>query len=144
MRKPSESTNVLAFPPRASSRASSYPRRTLAPIPGNMTCLVLIKHYETPKALLVSDDGDEARAVWLPRSMLILEPGDRGEFIVATLPKLIAERKRLTPRAIDHRSEWGELRLRLLVEAQSLAARNRNRLRNYRSPLPYPGRNAFA
>lgn len=142
MRNPSE-TNILRFPPRASTRALSFPRRALAPIPGNLTCLVLIRRYETPRAILVSDDGDEAKAVWLPKSMLILEPGDR-EFIVATLPRIIAERKRLYPRSIDHRSEWGELRLRLLVEAQSLAARNRNRLRNFRDPLPFPGRNAFA
>jgi len=144
MRKPSESTNIVRFPPRASGRALSFPRRALAPIPGNLTCLVLIKHHETDKALKVSDDGDASKAVWLPRSMLIIEPGDRGEFIVATLPKLIADRKRLYPRSIDHRSEWGEARLRLLVEAQSLAARNRNRLRSYRDPLPFPGRNAFA
>lgn len=143
MRNPSD-PNVLKFPPRASTRALSFPRRALAPIPGNLTCLVLIRHFETPTALLVSDDGDAAKAVWLPKSMLILEPGDRGEFIVATLPKIIAERKRLYPRSIDHASEWGELRLRLLVEAQSLAARNRNRLRNFRDPLPFPGRNMFA
>lgn len=94
MRKPS---NVVAFPPRAASRPNSYPRRTLAPIPGNLTCLVLIKHAETEKALLVSDNGDPSKARWVPKSMLMIEPGDRGEFIVATMPKLIAEQRGLYP-----------------------------------------------
>jgi hypothetical protein len=143
MRKSLESSNVVTFPPRASSRALSFPRRTLAPIPGSMTCLVLVKHGETEKALLVSDNGDESKAVWCPKAMLIVEKSDSGIFIVATLPKSVAEQKRLYPRWID-RDAFTVAQLRNLSEAESLAARNRNRLRNYRDPLPYPGRNAFA
>jgi hypothetical protein len=140
MRNPSKSADIVRFPARPSV---SYPRRTLAPIPGNMTCLVLIKHGETAKALLVSDNGDQSRARWCPKSMLIIEPGDRGKFLVATMPKLIAEQRSFYPRPID-REAFTETQLRLLCEAESLAARNRNRLRNHQGSLPYPGRNAFA
>jgi hypothetical protein len=140
MRKPSESSNVVTLP----SRPASFPRRQLAPIPGNLTCLVLIKHSETEKALRVSDNGDELQAVWIPKSMVILEPGERGNILVVTLLKVIADQKRLYPRIIDHTSGWTEAQLRALSEAESLAARNRNRLRNRRDPLPFPGRNAFA
>lgn len=30
-------------------------------------------HHQTDKAVLVSDDGDEKRAVWVPKSMCELE-----------------------------------------------------------------------
>jgi hypothetical protein len=140
MRKPAETSNVTQFP----QRQGSFPRRTLAPIPGQLTCLVLIRHSETARALLVSDNGDPFRSVWIPKSVLVIEKGERGDFLVATFPKLIAERKNLHPRFIDHSSGWTEAQLKHLCEAESLAARNRNRLRKHRDPLPYPGRNAFA
>ena len=140
MRKQPGTSNVTQFP----QRLAPFPRRTLAPIPGQLTCLVLIRHSETPRALLVSDSGDPLRAVWIPKSVLVIEKGERGDFLVATFPKLIADRKNLHPRWIDHASCWSETQLRHLADAESLAARTRNRLRKHRDPLPYPGRNAFA
>lgn len=138
---PSSSGNVTAFP----SRPNSYPRRSLAPIPGNMTCLVLIKHMATEKALKLSDNGDASKAAWCPKSMLIIDPKDRGIFIVATLPKFVAEQNDLHPRWIDVEARgFTPEQIVQLGEAQSLAARKRNQLRNHRDPLPYPGRNAFA
>lgn len=31
-------------------------------------------HYETDAAILVSDDGDKAHAVWLPKRLVEFEP----------------------------------------------------------------------
>jgi hypothetical protein len=39
--------------------------------------IVLHKHHETPKAFLVSETGDDDKAVWLPKSQV--EEGDAGK-----------------------------------------------------------------
>ena len=143
MRNPSKSSNVPSRP--QVERTASYPRRTLAPIPGNLTCLVLVRHMATAKAVKVSDNGDPSKAVWCPRSMLILDPVERGIFLVATLPKFVAEQNDLHPRFIDAEKLGLTIAQAVqLAEAESLAARKRNQLRNHRDPLSYPGRNAFA
>ena len=36
--------------------------------------LLLCRHAETARAVLVSDDGDAAKAVWLPLSQCEVEP----------------------------------------------------------------------
>ena len=46
------------------------------------------KHAETEKAVLVSDDGDKAKAVWLPKSQCEIEPCD--EYFKLTLPQWLA------------------------------------------------------
>lgn len=46
-------------------------------------------HAETAKAWLVSDDGDKARAVWVPKSQAELADG------VLTLPEWLAKEKKL-------------------------------------------------
>lgn len=148
MRKSPESNNVTSFPTRSKGMvlpANPAARRSLAPIPGAMTCLVLIKHMATQRALKVSDNGDEAKAVWCPRSMLMLDPVERGIFLVATLPKFVADQNHLFPRFIDaEKLGFTIAQAAQLAEAESLAAKKRNQLRLYRDPLPYPGRNAFA
>lgn len=139
MSNPSKSSDVT-FP----HAPASFARRAIASNPmAHVTCLVLVKHHETEKALLVSDNGDAVGAVWVPKSMLWLDQADRGRFIVATMSKGFAEQKRLYPRFIDPARFLAE-EIASLREAEGLAARTRNRLRGHRDPLPYPGRNAFA
>jgi hypothetical protein len=141
MRKSPAPSTVLPFP---APPARSFGRRPIAPIFGHLTCLVLVKHHETEKALFVSDDGDPIGAVWVPKAMLVIEPGDRGRFIVATVSKTFAEQKRLYPRFID-RARFCIEEIASLEAAESLAARKRNRLRNYREPMGWSGgRNVFA
>lgn len=48
-------------------------------------------HHKTEKAVLVSDDGDEENAVWLPLSQVELEPRER----TVTLPEWLAQDKGL-------------------------------------------------
>ena len=62
--------------------------------------LLLCVHVQTEKAVLVSDDGDRAKAVWLPFSQCEVEakPGcGVGGAVMAdvTLPERIAREKGL-------------------------------------------------
>jgi hypothetical protein len=130
--------SIIPFPGR-----ESFGRRPIAPINGDMTCLVLVRHLSSEKALRVSDNGDAVGAVWVPKALLILDPAAQGRFIVATMSKAFARQKRLDVRFIDPERYLPEERVDLAL-AEGLAARNRNRMRRPHDPLPYPGRNAFA
>lgn len=59
--------------------------------------LTLQLHAETTKAVLVSDDGDKKRAVWLPKSQIEIErePKSVRGLIVATMPEWLAVDKGL-------------------------------------------------
>lgn len=46
-------------------------------------------HAETGKAVLVSDDGDKAKAVWLPLSQCEIEK-KRDGIVIVTLPEWLA------------------------------------------------------
>jgi hypothetical protein len=54
-------------------------------------------HADPPSALaiLVSDDGNESSAVWLPRSQIEYDGGDEGDIITVELPEWLAEAKGL-------------------------------------------------
>ena len=138
MRTQSQPATLIGF-----SWPPSYGRRKITPTRADVTCLALCVHHETEKALLVSDCADQARAVWCPKSLLSIDPSVRGEFIVATISKRLAEQKNLWPRAIDTEG-WIESSVIALSDAQGRAARKHNLYRNHHEPLPYPGRNAFA
>lgn len=124
MRKAVESAVIIPF----CSPVPSYARRPLGRLLHAMTCLALVVHRETEKALLVSDNADPARAVWCPRALLALDPCVRGDFIVATMPKRLAEQKGLWPRWVDTEG-WLESRVIALADAEGRAARKRNQLR---------------
>lgn len=51
-------------------------------------------HAETAKAVLVSDDGDKDKAIWLPLSQIEVEHQSKGVVLV-TLPEWLAEQKGL-------------------------------------------------
>ena len=61
--------------------------------------LTLQKHAETKLAILVSDDGNEKRAVWLPLSQceVAAAPGTGGVrgLVLVTLPEWLATSKGL-------------------------------------------------
>jgi hypothetical protein len=52
--------------------------------------LTLQLHAETPKALLVSDDGVQKNAVWLPLSQIEYEKKPGSGLVVVTLPEWLA------------------------------------------------------
>jgi hypothetical protein len=141
MRKSPVSSTVTPFPVPSSR---SHDRRPLASFFGHLTCLVLVKHHATDKALFVSDDGDAVGAVWAPRAMLSIDPADRGKYLVATLSQAFAAQKRLEVRFIDHDRLTPEESAQL-GQAQELAKRTRQRLNGSRAPMAWSGgRNAFA
>lgn len=60
--------------------------------------IVVQMHAETEKAVLVSDDGDKDKAVWIPKSQCEVEPKAvvKGErFHTITLPEWLAKDKGL-------------------------------------------------
>lgn len=56
--------------------------------------LTMHRHHETERAILVSDDGNREKAVWLPKSAVEVEEKGRGVVIV-TLPEPLAIEKGL-------------------------------------------------
>ena len=54
----------------------------------------VFQHHETDKAILVSEDGDRERAVWLPKAACEIERKERG-VIVVTMPERLAIEKGL-------------------------------------------------
>ncbi len=46
-------------------------------------------HAKTSKAVLVSDDGDKAKAVWLPLSQVEVEE-KAGGIVIITMPEWLA------------------------------------------------------
>lgn len=60
--------------------------------------LTMRLHHETDKAVLVSDDGEEKNAIWLPKSQIEIAPvpgtGGAGHVLV-TLPEWLATSKGL-------------------------------------------------
>lgn len=60
--------------------------------------LLLFEHHRTGAAVLVSDDGEEKSAVWLPLSQVEIEAKPAkvgGNEIMVTLPTWLAESKGL-------------------------------------------------
>jgi hypothetical protein len=110
-----------------------YRRRSLRPSSYGMTCLALVLHHETDKALLVSDSGDRAKATWIPKSMVSIEPPVGYCFIVASMSQGFAEQKRLAPRFIDPK-QFPDSTHEALREATARAARKRNLYRGHHEP----------
>lgn len=104
---------------------------------------MLVKHQETDKALLVSDDGDAVGAVWVPKAMLVIDPTDRGRFIVATMSQAFATQKRLRLRCINTERYTVE-EAEQLANAEAVAARTRNSMRGYRTFNRCNGRDHYA
>ncbi len=60
----------------------------------NLIDLTVHRHAQTAKAVRVSDDGEDSKAVWLPLSQI--EIGDEdGNHIEITLPEWLAKDKGL-------------------------------------------------
>lgn len=57
--------------------------------------MLLFKHKESEKAVLMSDTGKVADAVWLPKSQIEFGEARAGGSIEVTLPAWLAKEKRL-------------------------------------------------
>lgn len=125
------------------STVRSYDRRPVRSAQSSFTCLVLVRHAENEGQILVSDDGDAVGAIWIPKAPLLIDPKDRGPFLVVTLTHHLATQKRLKVALLDWDRYTPSERL-MLKDAVEVARRTRSRLSGFEEPLPFPGRNAFA
>ncbi|EJN11798.1 hypothetical protein PMI42_04811 [Bradyrhizobium sp. YR681] len=117
-------------------------RAVLATSPGR-TALVLVRHGQTEKALLVSDCGIYSRALWVPKAMLTIEAFDRS-ILVATMSKTFAAQKSLRERFINP-DLFNQATRDVLDEAIKRAAAKRNGYRGYRAAhARHDSRNQFA
>ena len=114
------------------------------PASPGITALVLVRHGETAKAILVSDFGIYAKAVWVPKAMVTIhEPSERG-IIVATMSKAFAAQKNLHERFIDP-TLFNQATREVLDRAVARAASKRNSYRGHRSPhARHDSQNLFA
>lgn len=111
-------------------------RRQVRPsAPVQMTCLCLVRHYQTEKAVKVSSSGDSTKAVWLPKYMVTIEPGSERGILVVTMPWQLSVQKGLFPCEIDG-SQFNEATREVLVDALARATRKRNAFRKDRR-LPH-------
>jgi hypothetical protein len=53
-------------------------------------------HRETEKAFLLSKDGDESKAVWLPKSQITVQETLANEHIRVEVPEWLAQKQNLT------------------------------------------------
>lgn len=60
----------------------------------NLLDIEVFLHHETAAAVLVSDDGERSKAVWLPKSAIEIERRNGGTILV-TLPDTLAIEKGL-------------------------------------------------
>jgi hypothetical protein len=54
----------------------------------------MYRHAQTEKAILVSDDGEEESAVWLPLSQVEIEEKGGNELVI-TMPEWLAINKEI-------------------------------------------------
>lgn len=126
MRKLSEVTAPI-LPRRLSDVPRSFDRRKVRAVINSLTCLVLVKHGESPTQLFVSDDGDAVGAVWVDRMPVLIDPKDRGPFLVVTMTRTLAQQKGFAPVIRDWDAYTPAERL-MLKDAVETAKRNRMRL----------------
>lgn len=125
------------------STVRSYDRRPVRSAQSSFTCLVLVKHAESEGQILVSDDGDAVGAIWIPKAPLLIDPKDRGPFLVVTLTHQLASQKSLRVALLDW-DRYSDSERADLKDAVEVARRTRSRLSGFEDVLPFPGRNAFA
>ena len=52
--------------------------------------IMVSKHAETDKAVLVSDTGRGDEAKWIPKSQIEIEPAEQKGLFVVTMPEWLA------------------------------------------------------
>jgi hypothetical protein len=61
----------------------------------NMIEFVMKIHRETEKAFLLSDDGDEKKAIWLPKSQVNVLEEMADEHVRIEVPEWLAQKQNL-------------------------------------------------
>lgn len=129
--------------PTRNDSPRSYARRRIHSVTSSFTCMVLFRHDERDGQIFVSDDGDAVGAIWIPKAPLLIDPKDRGPFLVVTLTHQLASQKSLRVALLDW-DRYSDSERADLKDAVEVARRTRSRLSGFEDVLPFPGRNAFA
>lgn len=142
MRKLSTITATILPPPL---RQRSYDRRPVRAVFNSLICLAVVRHDENDAQLFVSCTGDEADAVWVKKAQILVDPKDRGPFLVITLTRMLAQEKNLSTCIIDWDRYTPEQQL-MLKDAVECARRSRERMSGQSSNRPTwnGGRNVYA
>lgn len=125
--------------------APSYERRRVRAVFDSLTAVVLFRHGESETELFVSDQDDATAAIWIPKRPVLLDPKERGRFLVVTMTRTDANRFRFFPKIIDWDRYVPEERV-MLTDAVECAKRIRFRMSGQSSNRPTwsGGRNVFA
>ena len=142
MRKLSAITASIVPPPIGQR---SFARRRVRAVYDSLTCMCLVRHGESPTEIFVSDDGDVTSAIWLHRAPVLVDPKQRGKFLVVTLSRTLAQQKGLALSIIDRSRFLPEERADL-EDAVEAARRTRERMfgRSQNRPTWSGGRNVYA
>lgn len=57
--------------------------------------VAMCRHIETDHAILASETGEKADAVWLPKSQIEIENDGHRNFITVSMPEWLAKEKGL-------------------------------------------------
>jgi hypothetical protein len=138
-------TGQRSFPRRRVRAVFDIPRRRVRAVFDSLITLVLVKHDESETQLQVSDDGDPIGAVWIHRTPVLVDPKNRGRFLVVTLTRTLAQQKGLSLRLLDRARFLPEERADL-EDAIATAARSRRRMTGQSDNRPTwsGGRNVYA
>ena len=66
--------------------ASPFEGEGVSGMKSDLIDLEMLLHHETEKAILISDDGDEKHAVWIPKSACEFERKD-ASLVTVTMPE---------------------------------------------------------
>lgn len=132
------------LPTRTDTRRSYARRQRLSRVMDSLTCLMVVRHDETPTELYVSKDGDPLSAVWIHKSPVLVDPKTRGRFLVLTLTRTVAMQKGLTLGLVD-RAKFLPEEIADLEDAIQTAKRARERMSGQSSNRPTwsGGRNVY-
>lgn len=133
-------------PPSGPTVSRTYDRRRRGQaVFDSLTALCLIRHDENPTQLLASNNGDPAEAIWLNKAPLLVDPKDRGRFLVVQLTRQMAQEKGLYLTIVE-RERFAAEEQPQLEDAIQAARRIRERMsgRSTNRPTWHGGRNAYA
>jgi hypothetical protein len=64
-------------------------------VKSNLIDILGFQHVETERAIRFSETGDDKDAVWLPKSQIEIEPGNKPGHTTVTMPEWLAKEKGL-------------------------------------------------
>lgn len=101
-----------------------------------MVCVLVVKHRDKPASIEISRDGSYYPHTYLPTSKMIVQPESVDQFVLAVVPKWLAQRAELMgitlplsparPWTDEQRAAWERLgRLRSSINTRIYSARKR-------------------